>query len=503
MESESGERTWGHRRDVVSPQTSQPLCLHPLLPLPWPPGPPFLSPQPLHPSAPPGTPSSPPTFLPPAPAPPPSLLCPQDPLQPPTSFPLPPGPLPASYLHLPSPCTPLHALHSPAPLYPQDPLQPSVSISTAPYTPQDPPSTACIPPPPQKTSPQAYLHRRDPGLPADHHGAPLQRGHAGVLHPGPAGHQVGDIQEPVGAGQVGEVTATVERVGYEMCQDPHRRPLVLGAAAPRPPLSLLPGLLRLRRGAGDGRDTGVTSPEGLSGAVGARGGGGDVSRARGGSAGQGCTAPRGSAGQGHVSRARGGSAGQGHVSRAWRGSAPALPPRSPLWQGTVAGVVPLPPRALSSPLGAAGQAPAPHLLQRRVSQLDAQGQQRCPDGEAQRSVQAPGPEVHPGTPGTPAFLAPHEHRIAGIRDLDGGARRGAGRAGSPRPRLGGASGGRTPGPPLTCSTCLSADSQPSGSVSSVTPPPASTATSFTGTVRGTPVSGAVFRISSSYGAEQG
>lgn len=146
-----------------------------------------------------------------------------------------------------------------------------------------------------------------------------------------------------------------------------------------------------------------------------------------------------------------------------------------------------------SPLGGTGQAPAPQLLQGGVAELDAERQQRGPDGEEQRGVQAARPEVHPRPPRPPALLAPHEHRVAAVCHLRRGHTEGQG-AGSP---LGGSARGA--GTPLTCSTCLSADSQPSGSVTSATPPPASTVTNVTGTARGTPVSGAVFSSSSSCG----
>lgn len=103
-----------------------------------------------------------------------------------------------------------------------------------------------IPPAPRLPAlPQTYLHRGDAGLPAHQHGAALQRCHAGVLHARPAGHQVRDIQQPLGARQVGQVAAAILWVCHEVCQEPHRRALVLRPAAPRPPLSILPGLLHV------------------------------------------------------------------------------------------------------------------------------------------------------------------------------------------------------------------------------------------------------------------
>lgn len=50
--------------------------------------------------------------------------------------------------------------------------------------------------------------------------------------------------------------------------------------------------------------------------------------------------------------------------------------------------------------------------------------------------------------------------------------------------------------PLTCRTCVLADSQPMCSVTSTRAPPLSTVTRRTGMRRGTPVKGAVFTSSS-------
>lgn len=100
----------------------------------------------------------------------------------------------------------------------------------------------------------AHLDGGDPGLQAHQDSAALQRRHARVLHAGVRRHEVGHVQQPVGAEQVREAAAAVQRVGREGREEAHARALVLQAAAPGPPLRLLPGRrLGLRRPAGKGR----------------------------------------------------------------------------------------------------------------------------------------------------------------------------------------------------------------------------------------------------------
>lgn len=59
----------------------------------------------------------------------------------------------------------------------------------------------------------AHLNRGDAGLSAHQDVAALQRGYTRVLHAGVGCHEVGHVQQPVGAEQVGEATAAVQRVG--------------------------------------------------------------------------------------------------------------------------------------------------------------------------------------------------------------------------------------------------------------------------------------------------
>ena len=66
-----------------------------------------------------------------------------------------------------------------------------------------------------------------------------------------------------------------------------------------------------------------------------------------------------------------------------------------------------------------------------------------------------------------------------------------------------ASSRHSPHMPLTCRTCVLADSQPMCSVTSTRAPPLSTVTRRTGTRRGTPVNGAVFTSSSAWGCRRG
>ena len=61
----------------------------------------------------------------------------------------------------------------------------------------------------------------------------------------------------------------------------------------------------------------------------------------------------------------------------------------------------------------------------------------------------------------------------------------------------------SPHVPLTCRTCVLADSQPMCSVTSTRAPPLSTVTRRTGMRRGTPVNGAVFTSSSAWGCSRG
>lgn len=99
----------------------------------------------------------------------------------------------------------------------------------------------------------AHLDGGDTGLPAHQDPASLQRGYARVLHASVRRHEVGHVQQPVRAEQMGEAATAVQRMGREGDEEAHAGTLVEQAAAAGAPFRLLyPRSLWLLRPEGKG-----------------------------------------------------------------------------------------------------------------------------------------------------------------------------------------------------------------------------------------------------------
>lgn len=107
----------------------------------------------------------------------------------------------------------------------------------------------------------AHLDGGDARLPAHQDTSALQRGYTRVQHARVRCDEVGHVKQPIGAEQVREAAAAIQRVGRKGDKEAHASALVLQAAASGAPLGLLRdrGSLGLWRPVGRGRPGGGAS----------------------------------------------------------------------------------------------------------------------------------------------------------------------------------------------------------------------------------------------------